>query len=352
MNPNIVNKAILLFLTLSLQFAKAQTPNNNMANAELLQLNQFINSKTHGNTVEWDCVDESLTGKCIDYHNDQWFRFYSDSLSTIFINISGQQCRDMRGVQLVVLKGERCQPGTYEILDCISLATQDDIYTKVDVQPETYYWLNIDGYLHDFCEFFIEVSNEPKGISIDTYELTRSDLAREKNIVGLKWQVPDSLQYKILNTHIFRKINTAFKYDLRANIELQQNAFGELQNEYFFADTLLLPGNYQYRLVFEFQNGEQQIFAEYSAVVPGRFATISSGIITLEFDYDRRSPLTIKFRDVDSGEVLHQESTMYNPGRANSFSFYENYFDVSALEVTVTHEYSGYEKSYYFSLKN
>ena len=34
-----------------------------------------ITSNTTGCTVQRACVDERLTGKCIEYHNDQWFEF-------------------------------------------------------------------------------------------------------------------------------------------------------------------------------------------------------------------------------------------------------------------------------------
>ena len=73
----------------------------------------------------------------------------------------------MRGVQIVVLQGEPCHVETYEILTCVSLANQDDIYIELNsLQTQQNYYINIDGYLHDYCGFEIEVSQYAKGLSV------------------------------------------------------------------------------------------------------------------------------------------------------------------------------------------
>jgi len=53
----------------------AQVPNDNLENRRLLAPEEVITSSTVGCTVQRACVDERLTGKCIEYHNDQWFEF-------------------------------------------------------------------------------------------------------------------------------------------------------------------------------------------------------------------------------------------------------------------------------------
>jgi len=55
--------------------ARAQVPNDNIENRRLLRAEETITSSTVGCTVQRACVDERLTGKCIEYHNDQWFEF-------------------------------------------------------------------------------------------------------------------------------------------------------------------------------------------------------------------------------------------------------------------------------------
>ena len=44
--------------------------------------------------------------------------------------MGGQNCRDVRGVPLVVLTGQPCQPATYRVLSCASLGTQDDVFVN------------------------------------------------------------------------------------------------------------------------------------------------------------------------------------------------------------------------------
>ncbi|RZK33041.1 MAG: hypothetical protein EOO57_14025, partial [Hymenobacter sp.] len=62
-----------LFLLVST--AHAQVANDNIENRRLLRAEETITSTTTGCTVQPSCVDERLTGKCIEYHNDQWFEF-------------------------------------------------------------------------------------------------------------------------------------------------------------------------------------------------------------------------------------------------------------------------------------
>ena len=116
---------LLLFLALSLP-SYGQVANDSVQNRKALLLGETHTSYTAHSTVERRCVDEALTGKCIKYHNDQWFSFNSGDASELFINVSQQRCKDLFGVQLVVLRGEPCRPESYDILSCTSSGTNDD----------------------------------------------------------------------------------------------------------------------------------------------------------------------------------------------------------------------------------
>ena len=121
-----------LLLAVGVSAASAQVANDNIENRRVLKLEEVVTSSTTGCTVQRGCVDERLTGKCIEYHNDQWFQFTPATTGRYFVNVGGQKCRDVRGVQLVVLTGQPCQPATYRILSCTSLGTQDDVFVTPD----------------------------------------------------------------------------------------------------------------------------------------------------------------------------------------------------------------------------
>ena len=84
-----------------------------MENRRVVRAEETVASSTTSCTVQRSCVEERLTGKCIEYHNDQWFEFTLTILGRYFVNIDGQKYRDVRGVQLVVSTGQPCQSATY-----------------------------------------------------------------------------------------------------------------------------------------------------------------------------------------------------------------------------------------------
>ena len=112
--------------------ASAQVTNDNIENRRIVRAEEIVASNTTGCTVQRSCVDERLTGKCIEYHNDQWFGFTPTISSRYFVNVDGQKSRNVRGVQLVVPTGQPCQPATYRVVSCTSLGTQNDVFVTLD----------------------------------------------------------------------------------------------------------------------------------------------------------------------------------------------------------------------------
>ncbi|RZK15618.1 MAG: hypothetical protein EOO56_22460 [Hymenobacter sp.] len=176
------------------QVSQAQVPNDNIENRRLLQAEETITSTTTGCTVQRGCVDERLTGKCIEYHNDQWFEFRPATAGTYFVNIGGQRCRDVRGVQLVVLTGTPCQPATYRVLSCTSLGTQDDLFVALPhLRAGQPYLLDVDGYLKDGCRFTLQVSGQAQGVPATLAPPLPATPPGSSRIITLTWAVPDSL---------------------------------------------------------------------------------------------------------------------------------------------------------------
>ena len=51
--------------------ASAQVANDNMENRRVVRAEETVASSTTDCTVQRSCVDERLTSKCIEHHNDQ-----------------------------------------------------------------------------------------------------------------------------------------------------------------------------------------------------------------------------------------------------------------------------------------
>jgi len=80
---------LLLLFAASVSPAIAQVANDNIENRCVLQTGETVTSSTTDCTVQRSCVDERLTGKCIEYHNDQWFEFTPKTSGRYFVNIGG-----------------------------------------------------------------------------------------------------------------------------------------------------------------------------------------------------------------------------------------------------------------------
>lgn len=211
-------------------------------------MEEVVRSNTSGCTVQRTCVDESLTGKCVEYHNDQWFEFTPETSGDYFINISNQACRDVRGVQLVVFTGKPCEPKTYNAISCTSLATQDDLFVPLKaLQAKQTYLLNVDGYLNDQCQFRISVSRAPKGLPASTEPFITTKTFNQSRKVTLKWLLPDSLS--VTEFRVLRREATQFKTEEIGKVAVIRDSYGKILREYTFQDSLFQPGNYLYQIV-------------------------------------------------------------------------------------------------------
>ncbi|UYZ61711.1 hypothetical protein [Hymenobacter weizhouensis] len=208
-----------------------------------------MTSTTTGCTVQWACVDEALTGKCIEYHNDQWFEFTPRVSGRYYVNIGQQQCRDTRGVQLVVQTGRPCQPATYRVLSCTSLGSQDDVFVTLDsLQAGQPYLLNVDGYLKDFCRFTLAISDKPRGLPAVAPPPLAAVVPVANSVFTLHWQLPDSLgaaqQFRVL-----RREARAFRASVVATVPVRRTTYGAASPDYTWTDTLRTPGRYLYQVV-------------------------------------------------------------------------------------------------------
>lgn len=322
-----------------------------MVQAQSLFINKIVSSETNGNTVEYNCIDESLTGKCIKYHNDQWYLFESGDYKKLYINVAQQNCRDLFGVQLVIIKGELCSPETYSIVDCISLATQDDIYVELEsLEPNTLYWLNVDGYLHDFCTFNLEISDTPKGQSEKQFNqlLKQNSISKNGTLVQLSWEIPDSLAFQLEYFQILRRASREFKFQPTAQVELAYNSYGKSQLVYTANDTLFEPDTYYYRIVAVDKNKQQRMLNEQSITA----SESEFQKIVLPLDYNRGTSLTLKI--FGEGRLLQEQKFTYNPIQHAYYKLFTDSFrhkNLKVLEARVINSRDNHTKTYFINLE-
>ncbi|MBL3655479.1 hypothetical protein [Fulvivirga sediminis] len=342
---------LIIIISLGCKYSCSQSPNDDMARAQLLEIGKQVASNTQNNTVEQACIDESLTDKCIKYHNDQWYFFYTEEFTHLYINIQRQQCRDLLGVQLVVLEGELCAPDTYSIVDCVSLATQDDIYVELkELKAHNRYWLVVDGYLHDFCSFEIELAPEPKGFSAQQLNMLHNyQSVMEGSHVTLNWSIPDSVLVNSSSTLVYKRAKDVFRYSLLAEVPIKYNAFGTAQKQYSYTDSLKRPGYYYYRLVLQNNSGKKYYVAESSYRI-----TESKDKILVPLDCKRDDQIVMEVRDEQGGEPIDIFKFYYSQAEHQPFVLFTETYKkkgIKYLEIKVANRDDDYVQTYYADLE-
>ncbi|MFC5272113.1 hypothetical protein [Adhaeribacter terreus] len=284
---------------------QAQVPNDNIENRRILELEEIVWSNTTGCTVQRSCVDESLTGKCVEYHNDQWFEFAPDVSGDYFVNISGQTCRDIRGVQLVVLTGRPCEPESYHIISCTSLASQDDIFVPLEgLQAKQTYLLNIDGYLNDQCQFNIAISTKPNGIPASVTPVIPAENSIQNGRVTLQWILPDSVS--ATEFQILRREATQFKAIACGRKTVMRDSYGKLLKAYTFTHSLPKAGNYLYQIVAYGTANEVPVLIKQEWKTMRSIANSPIWYRLPLEKYPNKAELLIVITDAVTGKLLHK----------------------------------------------
>lgn len=321
----IRNRVLFLFAlaALAISPARAQVANDNIENRRVLRLEETASSNTTGCTVQRGCVDERLTGKCIEYHNDQWFEFTPKTAGRYFVNIGGQKCRDVRGVQLVVLTGQPCQPATYRILSCTSLGTQDDVFVTLDsLRAGQPYLLDVDGYLKDFCQFTLQVSRTAAGMPVSYFPPSPTRvLPTASRVVELSWTLPDSLADAPYCRLMRREIHDYRSTEVR-RVPVRRDTYGRPETSYTATDTLPGPGTYDYQVITSrAENGPaatrlRQWWYSYgvAAAMPLPGAAPGRSVVALPLrKYPNKARLSVVVSDPATGRVLLARQLVNQP---------------------------------------
>jgi hypothetical protein len=250
--------AFLFLLSLSLNSAAQGVVNNDIEKRIVLKLDSLpLHSSTEQSDVQWNCIDKHLTHKCLIYHNDQWFSFTALNAGPAYLNIRQQQCRDMLGVQVVVIEGDPCQTSTYKLRKCIDFTDQADFFVMLDsLTSGQEYLINIDGYLGDVCEFEIELNSAPNGVPIHSPRLPGAEVVpfQKDSIVTLAWTISDSLLTDGISFLIFRRKNGE-RRSREISTPLIRNTLGTATGTYSITDTLRTKGDYVYSIFLERLDG-------------------------------------------------------------------------------------------------
>lgn len=287
--------------------ALGQIANNNIEDRLQLTLNKPLQSSTAGANVQWKCINKALTNKCLVYHNDQWFSFQVEKAGNYFINISSQRCRDSKGVQLIVIEGNPCEVSTYKILDCIDQIRTEDVFVELSsLKAKTQYLVNVDGFLGDFCEFNIELSERPAGFprydtNLDTLDI---DSRIEKKIVTMNWTIDEKLAKELREIRILR--NTSVVKDLA----IGRNAYGLASKSYQFTDTLKSAGVFKYNIygIRESDNMplllSERKFEVKPEVTPSRSESAVIKVLPLRLKFKEHDLFQLRLYNYDGDHLL------------------------------------------------
>lgn len=329
-----ISTVFLLSTTLS-----AQVPNDNASNAQSLTVDAVPHkSDTKDCTLEEACINRKLTAKCLVYHNDQWFTFTTGTESIYYLSVRNQNCRDVNGVQLQVMGGHLCKPSTYKILECISLAAQDDIYITMNFLEKNHtYILNVDGYLNDFCQFEIGITTTLPDFAVMPLAHFQELNGTQKNgSVILEWKLNEELE--LLKTEFFevrRRFESEKKFYSITKFSAERFVHGQFKPDYQYVDTVGRKGYYHYQVI--------AIGADSSKYKVGEFSALSNPI--LKNNYEKivklpckdKTPVTISFYNWENNFLMGKmNATYFNNGNftINAGSFFQS--GVLRLNIIVT----------------
>lgn len=292
----------------------AQTANNNIAFRVQLALDSVpYPSTTENASVEWRCINKKLTEKCLVYHNDQWFYLIPPATGRYYLNITAQQCRDRRGVQVLVIEGNPCETTSYRLLHCTSFTDQNDTFIQLEsLKKDVPYLINIDGFLGDFCSFEIQFATRPRGFpnnvpSLDTLHMQALATGQR---VELTWRASEQL----LDTVSMFEISRMRAGDKRATIHTvpsMLNALGRYREDYQLTDSVPSPGTYYYRIVGVSKDARTRIWLDDVRVEvkpPEIKRPTQTWILTFPVDFLFDGPVDVVITDARRDNVLTTQS--------------------------------------------
>ena len=338
----------------------AQVANNNIQDGSRLVLDAaFTESSTDHATVEWDCINKSLkalTHKCLIYHNDQWFTFNVTQSGKYYLNIASKRCRDSKGIQAIILQGNPCSAQQYEVLKCIGKIEGDDVFIELDsLSAGNDYFVNIDGFLGDFCEFEIQFSSRPKGLLHASNNLDTLSLKAEVTgkVVDLQWTAAESLLQTLERFEVYRKRKGEATLQV-AQVAPLLNAAGKYITNYSATDVLATEGIYTYEIIALYKNSELKEVLDRETVSFRPSASLDP-FLHVSLDYKTGTKIQLMLVDELRDVVLKQNTFVFDARRDKQQKIYiGDYLDkgISHFLVVSTNLKTFEKRVYKFSAAN
>lgn len=293
-----MRKSFFLFLLslLIMLTSFSQVINDDIEKRLLLKLDDSpFQSNTTNCTVQWKCVDTKAVTGCIKFHNDQWFEFKTTQSGQYYVSITNQQCRDVRGAQVMVIDGNPCEPATYHYIVCHSTGSQDNISLILDdLQANHTYMINVDGYLNDFCQFDIAVSPKAPQFTLfaSSVEVPATSQIAD-SLVYLQWTLPDALQEDFTEFYILKRHASEKQSQEIVRFPAVANAYGARQNNYTYTDTMGIKGMHTYKIIGSSNQQRTYLLKELNLYYDGRKTTRSNAENLLTIDIPIRKVLNL-----------------------------------------------------------
>ncbi|MEO8474899.1 MAG: hypothetical protein ABI477_22040 [Chryseolinea sp.] len=185
------------------------------------------------------------------------------------------------------------------------------------------YLINIDGFLGDYCEFSIQFSSNPHGVSVDTQGVKKLDLLGTSagGIETLFWKLPLSLKDSIVSFSVYRKSDQYHVSALSAVVPLEINVKGEYQTNYTYIDSVQGKRPYSYQIIGNLGDYGQIALDEW--FVQANVANNCTKFrILFDLDYRDKSNLQILLVDAVRDVVLAQRTLNYSAVLDKNQNFY------------------------------
>jgi len=224
----------------------------------------------------------------------------------------------------LIIDGDPCIPESYKIKKCISLGNHDDVFIALDsLENQKEYMVLVDGYLHDFCAFNLELADKPKGIPLTKQGLVNLGMKPIADFhFELSWRIPDSIANLVRSYEVYRRHETEYKSKKVHEIQQGFNAYGKPRLDYGIDEILPDYGWYYYKIIgVEDQDKILISKSLFHYPKPNLKGSESKNWLELDMHYPKPCKLKISIYNATRQSLLYWSNFRYSTEN----SFFEHY---------------------------